>query len=153
MSDLLHNVTTCNFKEQNTKVIFSRLWDETIMELEPVIRNIVLYNMKLSIEGEIQDHVKAHQPYEKLWFRFKNDHSRVVVECSCTNGEYYTPASIDIMEYKERSLYSRIDLANLTPICLIYYKGRSFASVKPGDLLASCQACGKNNSLRLSFFD
>jgi hypothetical protein len=122
------------------------------MKLEPAIKNIVLYNTKLSIEREIQDHVKAYQPYEKMWFKFKNDHSRVVVECSCTNCEYYTPAAIDIMEYKERSLYARIDPSKLTPFCLIYYKGRSYASIKPGELSASCQACGKANSLRLSFF-
>ena len=86
------------------------------------IRNVVLYNTKLSIEGKIQDHVKAYQSYEKIWFEFKEDYNKVVVECSCTNCEYYTPGSIDIMEYKERSLFSRIDTSNLTPLCLIYYK-------------------------------
>ncbi len=38
VSDLLHNLTTCNFKEQNSKVIFTKLWDETIMELGPEIK-------------------------------------------------------------------------------------------------------------------
>lgn len=153
MSDLLHELTTLNFKDQNTKVMFSELWDETIMELEPAIKNIVLYNTKLSIERDIQDHVKAYQSYEKMWFKSKNDHRRAVVECSCTNCEYYTPYAIDIMEYKERSLYSRIDPSQLTPACLLYYKCKSFARIKPKILFAACRACGKENSLRLLFYD
>ncbi len=44
VSDLLHELTTLNFKDQNTKVMLSELWDETIKELEPTIKNIVLYN-------------------------------------------------------------------------------------------------------------
>ena len=54
ISDLLHNLTTCNFKDQNSKVIFTRLWDETITELEPKVKNLVLYNLKLSLERDIQ---------------------------------------------------------------------------------------------------
>jgi hypothetical protein len=151
MSDLLHELTTLNFKDQNTNVMFSELWDETIMELEPAIKNVVLYNTKLSIEREIQDHIKAYQSYEKMWFKFKDDYSKVVVECSCTNCEYYTPAAIDVLEYQKRSLYSSIDPSNLTPACLIYYKRMSLASIKPNILLASCKACGKENALRLLF--
>jgi hypothetical protein len=153
ISDFLRELTTCNFKEQNNKVIFCELWDETIMKLEPAIKNIVLYNTKLSIERKMQDHIKAYQSYEKMWFKFKDDYSKVVVQCSCTNCENYTPVAIDIMGYKKRSLYSTIDPSNLTPFCLLHYKCRSLASIKPNVLLAACKACGKENSLRLSFFE
>jgi hypothetical protein len=153
MSDLLHNLTMCNFKEQNTKVIFSRLWDETIMELEPEIQYLVLYDLKLSLERDIEDHVKAYQSYEKMWFQFKSDYKRVVVECNCTNCVYYTPVAIDLMEYRQRSLYPKIDLSNLTPLCLSYYKNRLYANDDPCELSIACQACRADNSLRLTFFD
>ena len=73
ISDLLHDITTFNFKEQNSKVIFTKLWDETIKGLEPKVKDVVLYNLKLSLERDIQDHVKAYQSYEKWWFDFKGD--------------------------------------------------------------------------------
>lgn len=152
VSDLLHNLTTCNFKEQNSKVIFTSLWDETITELEPKIKLLVLYNLKLSLERDIQDHVKAYQSYEKMWFNFKGDHRVVALECSCTNCENYTPIVIGLMEYQERNFYSKIDLKNLTPLCLNIYKNRSFANYNPSELSARCRACGKG-SLLLSFLD
>jgi hypothetical protein len=154
ISDLLHNLTTCDFKEQNSKVIFTKLWDETIKGLEPKVKELVLYNLKLSLERDIQNHVNAYQSYEKTWFDNKNDPNVVAVECSCTNTncEYYTPAVVGLMEYKERKFYSRINLENLTPLCLGIYEIRSFANDKPSELSAICKACGKG-SLRLFFPD
>jgi len=152
ISDLLHNLTTCDFKEQNSKVIFTKLWDETIKGLEPKVKELVLYNLKLSLERDIQNHVNAYQLYEKTWFDNKNDPKIVAVECSCTNTncEYYTPAVMGLMEYKERKFYSRINLENLTPLCLGIYEIRSFTNDNPSELSAICKACGKG-SLRLSF--
>jgi hypothetical protein len=152
ISDLLNSITTCNFKDQNSKVIFTSLWDETIIELEPKIKNVVFYNLKLAFERDIQDHVKAFQPYEKMWFKYKSDNRVVAVECSCTNRECdcYTPAAMDIMQYKERKFFSTTDWNNLTPLALEIYKNRSFTNYHPSDLSARCQACGKG-SLRLSF--
>jgi hypothetical protein len=152
ISDLLHNLTTCNFKEQNSKVIFTSLWDETIRELEPKIKNVILYNLKLAFERDVQDHVKAYQSYEKMWFKYKSDNRVVTVECGCTNCVYRTSAVIDVMQYKERKFYSKIDWKNLTPLSLKIYNNRSFANYYPSELSASCQACGKG-SLRLSFPD
>jgi hypothetical protein len=152
VSALLYNLITCNFKEQNSRVIFTKLWDETITELEPKTKFLVFYNLKLAFEQDIQNHVKAYQSYEKMWFNFKSDHRVVAVECSCTNCEceYYTPAVIDVMQYKERKFYSEIDFSKLTPLCLNIYKNRSFPNIKPSELSARCKACGKG-SLRLSF--
>jgi hypothetical protein len=152
VSDLLHNLTTCNFKDQNSKVIFTKLWDETIKGLEPKVKNLVLYNLKLSLERDIQNHVKAYVEYEKMWFNYRSDHRVIAVECSCTNCdcECYTPAVIGVMEYKERKFYSRINLENLTPLCLGIYEIRSFTNDNPSELSAICKACGKG-SLRLSF--
>ena len=152
VSDLLRELTTLNFKDQNTKVMLFELWDETIMELEPAIKNIVLYNTKLSIEKKLEDHIKAYQPYEKTWFKFKDDYSEVVVECSCTKCGKYMPVVIEIMVYKKRRFYSTIDPTKLTHGNLLY-KCRSLASFMPHILLGSCKACGKENSLRLSFYD
>jgi hypothetical protein len=154
VSYLLHNITTCNFKEQNSKVIFTNLWDETIKGLEPKVKDLVLYNLKLSLERDIQDHVKAYQSYEKWWFDYKSDRGIVAVECSCTNCECesYTPTVMDVMQYKERRFYSKIDLKNLTPLCLKIYNNRSYTNYDPTELPAKCKACGKG-SLRLSFPD
>ena len=154
VSDLLHNITTCNFNEQNARVIFTKLWDETIKGLEPKVKELVLYNLKLSLERDIQNHVNAYQSYEKTWFDNKNDPKVVAVECSCTNTncEYYTPAVMGLMEYKERKFYSKIDLKNLTLLCLGIYKIRSYANDEPSELSAICKACGRG-SLRLSFPD
>jgi hypothetical protein len=154
VSDLLHNLTNCNFKDQNSKVIFTKLWDETIKGLEPKVKDLALYYLKLSLERDIQNRVNAYQSYEKTWFDNKNDPKVVAVECSCTNTncQYYTPAVMGLMEYKERKFYSKIDLKNLTPLCLGIYKIRSFANDKASELSAKCNACGKG-SLRLSFPD
>ena len=155
VSDLLHNITTCNFNEQNARVIFTKLWDETIKGLEPKVKELVLYNLKLSLERDIQNHVNAYQSYEKTWFDNKNDPKVVAVECSCTNTncEYYTPAVMGLMEYKERKFYSKIDLKNLTPLGLdIIYKNRSFDNYYPSELSVICKACN-NGSLSLSFPD
>ena len=152
VSALLYNLITCNFKEQNAKVIFNSLWDETITELKPKIKNMVFYNLKLAFEQDIQNHVKAYQSYEKMWFNSKSDHRVVAVECSCTNCECYTPAFMDVMQYKERKFYSKIDFSKLTPLCLNIYKNRSFPNIMPSELSPRCKNCGKG-SLRLSFPD
>jgi hypothetical protein len=154
VSDLLHNITTCNFREQNSKVIFTKLLDETIKGLEPKVKDIVLYNLKLSLERDIQNHINAYQTYERMWFNNKSDPNVVAVECSCTNTNcgYYTPVVIGLMEYKERKFYSKIDLKNLTPLCLGIYTIRSFSNYQPSELPAICKACDKG-SLRLSFPD
>jgi hypothetical protein len=133
-------------------IIFTSLWNETIIELEPKIKNVVFYNLKLAFEQDIQNHVKAYQPYEKMWFKHKGDNRVVAVECSCTNLECgrYTPGVMDVMQYKERRFYSTIDWKNLTPLSLEVYKNRTFANYYPSELSTKCQACGKG-SLKLSF--
>jgi hypothetical protein len=150
ISDLLNCITTCNFKDQNSKVIFTSLWNKTIIELEPKVKNVVFYNLKLEFEQDMQNHVKAYQPYEKWWFDYKSDHRVVAIECSCTNCDNYTPAVVGLMEYKERKFYSKIDLKNLTILSLNIYNKRSFSNIRPCELSAKCKACGKG-SLRLSF--
>lgn len=60
VSDLLHNLTNCNFKDQNSKVIFTKLWDEIIKGLEPRVKELVLYILKLSFERGIQNRVNAY---------------------------------------------------------------------------------------------
>jgi hypothetical protein len=80
----------------------------------------------------------------------RNPSKVVAVECSCTDCKYYSPAVMGLMKYKERKFYSKIDLENLTPLCLGIYEIRSFANVKPSELSAICKACGKG-SLKLSF--
>ncbi|MGB7663793.1 MAG: hypothetical protein WBL67_13745 [Nitrososphaeraceae archaeon] len=109
---------------------------------------------KLSLERDIQNHVNAYQVYERMWFNNKSDPNVVAVECSCTNTncEYFTPAVIGLIEYKERKFYSKIDIKNLTPLCIGIYKIRSYADDKPSELSAICKACGRG-SLRLSFPD
>jgi hypothetical protein len=88
-----------------------------------------------------------------MWFKFRGDHRVVAVECSCTNCECYTPAVMDIMQYKERRFYSQIELKNLTLLGLdIIYKNRCFDNYYPSELSAICKACN-NGSLRLSFPD
>lgn len=87
-----------------------------------------------------------------MWFKNKNDPRVVAIECSCTNCEYYSPAVMGLMEYKERKFYSKIDLKDLTLLSLGIYEIRSFANDKPSELSARCKACGKG-SLRLTFPD
>jgi hypothetical protein len=114
---------------------------------------VVLYNIKLSIERNMEDRIKAYRSYEKTWFQFKGDPERVVIECACKKCEYYTPIAISIMEYRERSLYSHINPSNLSTLNLLnYHKNRSYPNENPFELSATCQACKTPNSLRLSFF-
>lgn len=82
---------------------FLGLFHETIEELEPEVKDIVLYQMKLSAERRFE--IKKNylsRSYERERFRHRDDYERIVLEGDCENCKIGSIVVWSKIEYRKK---------------------------------------------------
>jgi hypothetical protein len=76
------------------------IWIETIKELDPSIRRLVLYHKKLEIEETMETKASNTKGYEKMRYKISDDFDKVALEAYCENcGGHYTSVALDLIDY------------------------------------------------------
>ena len=86
---------------------FVDLWNETLDELDPESRKLVLYNIKLEIERRMEDRIEGHATFEKARFEIRNRYDFVAIEGNCKKCKICFSLGIDLRSY--------LNVANLFP--------------------------------------
>jgi hypothetical protein len=82
--DLLENVYGFTFKDKSDRKKFLDLWYENLEEQEPEVKDIFLYQMKLSVEKRFEYSVSHFsREYERQRFKHRADHQKIVLEGRC----------------------------------------------------------------------
>jgi hypothetical protein len=91
----------------NKAVFFVDLWNETLDELEPESRNLVLHHIKLEIERRMEDRAEDLGSYEKTRFDTRNSYDLVAVQGNCKKCKNCYSIGLEIRSY--------LKVANLLP--------------------------------------
>jgi hypothetical protein len=59
-------------KDKDKGARYLRLWSDTINELEPQVKELVLYNLKLDLERRMERQVEFYKNYEQVRFAIRD---------------------------------------------------------------------------------
>ena len=101
MQELLTSLTVPSFYNDKGLNFYMQLWNETMNEMDPNLRPMFLYRLKLEIERDIGYRVKNQEVFEKLCFGIKDKYDVVVMEGYCKNCNCYMYGTGSLLEYLE----------------------------------------------------
>lgn len=76
------------------------IWQETINELEPEVRKLYLYEVKLGLDATMGS-IASRSEYEKLRFAIREDVETIALEGSCAECKKRAVIQMKIVEYYE----------------------------------------------------
>lgn len=100
IQDLLVYILKLNYPDASIRMKFFDLWTQTIAELKPEAKHIVLYQLKLNNECRFQT-MKEPLPklYEEIRFEYRNDFEHFIVDGKCERCGQYDVIPIHYVEY------------------------------------------------------
>jgi hypothetical protein len=104
---------------------FWSLWDSSVQQLEPDMRDLLLHHTKLDIERRAENECHAFGEFEKVRFKCRDNPNSVTVEGYCKNCSLYTAVAFKLDGY----------------MAMVHkeYQG--------GVIVAKCSNCNKADSL------
>lgn len=100
VGELLALTFSSTYSDSNTQREFFELWNQTIKELEPDVRQIVLHQLKLNAELRYQK-MKAplSRIYEKVRFQYRANFNYIIVGGDCKICGYCDVIPLEYIEY------------------------------------------------------
>jgi hypothetical protein len=83
------------------------LWNETLDELKPEDKNVVLHHIKLEIERRMEDRVEDLASFEKTRFDIRTRYDLVAVQGNCKECKNCYSLGLELRPY--------LKIANLLP--------------------------------------
>jgi hypothetical protein len=104
VDDLLESIYDLAFKDKADRRKFFDLWYENLEEQKPEVKDIFLYQMKLSAERRFFEakNRQLSRKYEREQFKFRADHEKIVLEGNCEKCKQPTIVVCSYTEYRER---------------------------------------------------
>ena len=112
IDDLVHRLGLLSFDDTGKALLYADSLDEVIRELNPNVKELLFYEIKLLLEQEMSTRVHViHKDFEQRRFELKGRADRIVLEARCKNCPSYFVTDSDILYYLRKS-----NLAPYTPI-------------------------------------
>lgn len=102
LASLLRHSRRLNIKDENTRKTLWQSWNDTLQDLKPKIKELVLYQLKLEFEGRIEDKVQYPQNFEIVRFKERADPYHIVTQTACKNCGKVEYRTRDYFEYRSR---------------------------------------------------
>jgi hypothetical protein len=104
ISDLINQTLLFRHVELNLVNKYNELWEKTLNELEPQMRQLVMFRLKLLYEQRVKERALHPTEFEKVRFSARDRFDKIVLECKCHNlsCQCIGYESIDFMEYMIR---------------------------------------------------
>jgi hypothetical protein len=103
IKELFMNLGILHFADKDKADLYSRLWSETMDELDEEVKEHVLQRIKLELEWEMGQQVKYIRGFEELRFRLRDRPNILALEGVCQSCGLPSPIPIEIMEYLENT--------------------------------------------------
>ena len=103
LEQLFYKVMDFGFDDREDRRNFLDLFHETIEELEPEVKDIVLYQMKLSAERkfEIKKNYLSRR-YERYRFMYRANYESIVLEGNCENCNVESIVIWSYIDYRKK---------------------------------------------------
>jgi hypothetical protein len=104
VGDLLARLDVLYFDETEKAKMFIDIWFQTLNELEPNVKELLLHDIKLSLQTTMSKRIVVHhKAYEDRVFELRGRYDRLVLEGKCQNCQSYILMADDIAHYLRRS--------------------------------------------------
>jgi hypothetical protein len=98
--ELLQVAINSGYKDLDEANQFFDLYDETLNQLDPEIREFHLYDLKLDIQRRMDKLSTSTKVYEKVRFKIRGDHDTVALEGFCKICNAYFTIDIYILAFR-----------------------------------------------------
>jgi hypothetical protein len=103
IKELFMNLGILHFADKDKADLYSRLWSETMDELDEEVKEHVLQQIKLELEWEMGQQVKYIRGFEELRFQLRDRSNILALEGVCQSCGLPSPIQIETMEYLENT--------------------------------------------------
>ena len=104
IKDLLARLDVLYFDETEKAKMFIDIWFQTLNELEPNVKELLLHDIKLTLQTTMSKRIVVHhKAYEDRVFELRGRYDRLVLEGKCRNCSSYVLMADDIVHYLRRS--------------------------------------------------
>jgi hypothetical protein len=117
ISDLINQALLFRHVELNLVNRYNELWGETLNELEPKTRQLVMFRIKLLYEQRMKERAYDPAEFEKIRFSARERFDKIVLECACLSRKHISYEMIDLAEYMIRLRYHINDVPTLEKDC------------------------------------
>jgi hypothetical protein len=102
MGHLYQRLLDFGFQAEEDRRTFLKLFHETIEELEPGVKELVLYQMKLTAERRFEFKKRyLSRSYERERFKHRDDYENIVLEGDCESCKMGSIVVWDYIEYRK----------------------------------------------------
>jgi hypothetical protein len=117
ISDLINQTLIFRHADSNLANKYNELWQETLDELEPKVKELVMFRIKLFYERKMKEKAYDLAQFELDKFAAKEKFDKIVLECRCLSCPCITYEMIDLIEYTIRLKYHINGLPALEKDC------------------------------------
>jgi hypothetical protein len=103
IKELFMNLGILHFADKDKADLYSRLWSETMDELDEEVKEHVLQQIKLELEWEMGQQVKYIRGFEELRIQLRDRPNILALEGVCQSCGLPSPIQIETMEYLENT--------------------------------------------------
>jgi hypothetical protein len=127
INDLLKSTIVYDLLPQdlNDRRTFYDIWKETLKELDPESKQIILYNLKIYLESCFRKSSNIIRSYEKSHFDNRINYENIVVSGNCEKCLSYNIKSYSIMDYKYEISYNSDENDNIRFDCIYCHSSKS----------------------------
>lgn len=116
IQDLFSYTMNLDFEDQKRMDYFNDLWAKTMQELDPAVKQLVLYHLKLGIEEKMEKQAKVSKGFEKMRYDVRGSPELIALEAVCSICQLYYPIGVNLMEYRDKILHAKGDPITLSTI-------------------------------------
>jgi hypothetical protein len=98
--ELLQIAIDSGYKDIDEANLFFDVYDETLNQLDPEIREFHLYDLKLDIQRRMDKLATSTKVYEKVRFEVRGDYDKVALEGFCKICDAYFTIDIYILGFR-----------------------------------------------------
>jgi hypothetical protein len=84
---------------------YNQLWEETLNELEPHLKELVMFRIKMLYENRMKLRAYDVAQFEQARFAARERFDKLVLECGCLSCSYFRYEMIDLPEYLAKLRY------------------------------------------------
>jgi hypothetical protein len=117
ISDLINQILLFRHTDLNLVNKYNELWVQTLNELDPKMRQLVMFRIKLLYEQRMKDRAYDPAEFEKIRFSARERFDKIVLECACLSCQHISYEMIDPMEYMIRLRYHIKGIPTLEKDC------------------------------------
>jgi hypothetical protein len=118
IADLLAHIFESSFGGSEVQVELLRTWYETIQDLKPDARKLMLYRTKVSLERRFENNqINPSKQYEEFRFKLRSDYNKIAVPGYCETCKRMKSIALPYLKLTNILTSGNYDIRIKCPVC------------------------------------